>query len=1092
MKRFFDKAVKGNFKADPSPRNQNSSSKPQATGSTNTSNDTNVNGNAATVITNPTRGLQPKDVVPAVPQPSPHAHIALLATKEGLLIRPHAGDRNSAQELESFVRVKWGKGGAVEELHPADDEALNWGEGVVVYGIVGILELFACSYLLVITARTEVGSVLDPWHAVYGVSGVTQIPLVEDRARIALNTLAARSLAHSRPSLMPRITEQPADLSLDGVESDDDRPPPPVRSSPRVQFLPAPAIRFLQGGSPATSNQDIGNTIERPPSADSVASDASNPSSENAGPVFKTLAGRLSFWSRTATRMHTPGAEETPLVPVSMSLNEEQQVLDEIMREGKEAPVGAIESILASTAPAPATAEERHSELETKVVRETIREFTKGDMYFAYNFDLTRSLQHKQELVLKSQKQHDLLAGLGALANSEVPLSPMDGKYSPIADPYPSLPLWRRVDKQFWWNEWLSKPFIDAGLHSYILPIMQGFCQTTQFNIPADPIVVDQESVIDYIIISRRSRHRPGLRYQRRGIDDAAHVANFVETETIMRVEREKKENIFSFVQIRGSIPLFWTQTGYGLKPPPLLATDRTMLQNLDTLKRHFQKTIPVYGPHTIVNLAEQGGKEGVITKAYREYMHELNMHDAQYCEYDFHTETKGMKYENISSLIEKMERTFEAQGYFWISDNVVFSQQKGVFRVNCIDCLDRTNVVESAFARYVMNKQLSAVALLNPNAGRVNADIAFNDVWANNGDAISRAYAGTSALKGDFTRTGKRDLSGMLNDGVNSLARMYTSTFSDWFCQAVIDFMLGNRTTSVFSEFLLKLKSTDPRDLIRLSKIRAEAIATSVSRVLPEGERLLSGWTMFAPEELNVKIGIKFEEKVLLLSAKALYIVSYDYTLEKVKIYTRVPLGDIIHINKGAYILSPLEESSCDPRQNAGFVITWLSSRQESRVTSYSVRNSLDLAASPPPSPSSPSSPAFLGRNRSRSRSNTLPAALSNFLSESSFNTAGAGQQNFAAFKVLPIDPARGRRMSSATSALYSDTSDEMHGAESCKEAVDLVVERIQNACEDVGGGQGEFVVNEDVVSLREAQRVTSVYAKMEYGVKRLLWLGG
>ena len=94
----------------------------------------------------------------------------------------------------------------------------------------------------------------------------------------------------------------------------------------------------------------------------------------------------------------------------------------------------------------------------------------------------------------------------------------------------------------------------------------------------------------------------------------------------------------------------------------------------------------------------------------------------------------------------------------------------------------------------------------------------------------------------------------------------MYTSTFSDWFCQAVIDFMLGNRTASVFSEFLLKLKTTDPRDLIRLSRIRAEAIATSVSRVLPERERLLSGWTLFGPEELNTKVGMKFEEKVLLL----------------------------------------------------------------------------------------------------------------------------------------------------------------------------------------------------------------------------------
>lgn len=95
---------------------------------------------------------------------------------------------------------------------------------------------------------------------------------------------------------------------------------------------------------------------------------------------------------------------------------------------------------------------------------------------------------------------------------------------------------------------------------------------------------------------------------------------------------------------------------------------------------------------------------------------------------------------------------------------------------------------------------------------------------------------------------------------------RMYTSTFSDWFSQAVIDYALGNRNLSVFSEFLLKLQSTDPRDLIRLSRIRAEAIATSVSRVLSEGERLLCGWTVFSPSELSLKFSDKFEEKVLLL----------------------------------------------------------------------------------------------------------------------------------------------------------------------------------------------------------------------------------
>lgn len=35
-------------------------------------------------------------------------------------------------------------------------------------------------------------------------------------------------------------------------------------------------------------------------------------------------------------------------------------------------------------------------------------------------------------------------------------------------------------------------------------------------------------------------------------------------------------------------------------------------------------------------------------------------------------------------------------------------SEQKSVFRINCIDCLDRTNVVETAFARVVIETQVS------------------------------------------------------------------------------------------------------------------------------------------------------------------------------------------------------------------------------------------------------------------------------------------------------------------------------------------------------------------------------------------------
>lgn len=95
-------------------------------------------------------------------------------------------------------------------------------------------------------------------------------------------------------------------------------------------------------------------------------------------------------------------------------------------------------------------------------------------------------------------------------------------------------------------------------------------------------------------------------------------------------------------------VPLFWTQSGYGLKPPPQLSTERTQSQRSEALKRHFSRTLTIYGPlvrifpitimfdfncismQTVVNLAEQHGKEGAITSAFRESMSELGSSDVQ------------------------------------------------------------------------------------------------------------------------------------------------------------------------------------------------------------------------------------------------------------------------------------------------------------------------------------------------------------------------------------------------------------------------------------------------------------------------------
>jgi hypothetical protein len=65
-------------------------------------------------------------------------------------------------------------------------------------------------------------------------------------------------------------------------------------------------------------------------------------------------------------------------------------------------------------------------------------------------------------------------------------------------------------------------------------------------------------------LISRRSRFRAGTRYFRRGIDHDGHVANFNETEQIATVPTQADPGTaattLSFVQIRGSIPIFWSE----------------------------------------------------------------------------------------------------------------------------------------------------------------------------------------------------------------------------------------------------------------------------------------------------------------------------------------------------------------------------------------------------------------------------------------------------------------------------------------------------------------------------------------------------
>jgi hypothetical protein len=157
--------------------------------------------------------------------------------------------------------------------------------------------------------------------------------------------------------------------------------------------------------------------------------------------------------------------------------------------------------------------------------------------------------------------------------------------------------------------------------------------------------------------------------------------------------------------------------------------------------------------------------------------------------------------------------------------DNVmIVSLQKGVFRTNCIDCLDRTNVVQSVFARYILHQMLFKIKLSDMPSGdpfesfKPVFEANFKILWAEHGDSLSLAYTGTGALKADFVRTGKRTKTGALVDGYLSSKRFYINNFVDGYNQDCHDYFLGtlNPKTSVFKEHSTKyVKIVTPASII-------------------------------------------------------------------------------------------------------------------------------------------------------------------------------------------------------------------------------------------------------------------------------------
>lgn len=379
----------------------------------------------------------------------------------------------------------------------------------------------------------------------------------------------------------------------------------------------------------------------------------------------------------------------------------------------------------------------------------------------------------------------------------------------------------------------------------YILPVMFGMMQIKNTSVKGTPLT--------FILITRRSRHRAGTRYFSRGIDENGNVSNFNETEQVVILndhasgglggfagngsyqngatagQSGKEVQVLAYMQTRGSVPVYWAEVNTLHYVPKLQI--RGVESAVHAAKLHFSEQVRLYGDNWLVNLVNQKGREIRVKEAYEQMVNILVSSPSEkiesdnitnekfhvvepnqekqafdhlhYVYFDFHNETKGLQWHRAKLLMQRLEGPVLKHGYFRGVDMPgdasgrmeVRRQQSAVVRTNCMDCLDRTNVVQNMLGSYILSRMLIDVGILKEGENAeddVAFGFAFRNMWADNADVVSKSYSGTGALKTDFTRTGKRTKAGMLQDLNNSCTRYIRNNFADGLRQDAFDLFLG------------------------------------------------------------------------------------------------------------------------------------------------------------------------------------------------------------------------------------------------------------------------------------------------------------
>ncbi|XP_053420816.1 synaptojanin-1 isoform X5 [Nycticebus coucang] len=388
------------------------------------------------------------------------------------------------------------------------------------------------------------------------------------------------------------------------------------------------------------------------------------------------------------------------------------------------------------------------------------------------------------------------------------------------------------TDNRFFWNQSLHLHLKHYGVNcdEWLLRLMCGGVEIRT--------IYAAHKQAKACLISRLSCERAGTRFNVRGTNDDGHVANFVETEQVVYLD----DSVSSFIQIRGSVPLFWEQPGLQVGSHRVRMS-RGFEANAPAFDRHFRTLKNLYGKQIIVNLL--GSKEGehMLSKAFQSHL-KASEHaaDIQMVNFDYHQMVKGGKAEKLHSVLKPQVQKFLDYGFFYFNGNEVQRCQSGTVRTNCLDCLDRTNSVQAFLGLEMLTKQLEALSLAEKPQLVTRFQEVFRSMWSVNGDSISKIYAGTGALEG-------KAKAGKLKDGARSVTRTIQNNFFDSSKQEAIDvLLLGNTLNSDLADKARALLTTGS---LRVSEQTLQSASSKVLKSMCENFYKYS-----KPKKIRVCVG--------------------------------------------------------------------------------------------------------------------------------------------------------------------------------------------------------------------------------------------